>query len=204
MATPPEDEPRVDSPDARRVHALAMEMTSALVQPGPGSPPDRGFGSSPSAIAAHLGWVEDVALSRCGRGLDPADVFQEGLLGLMEAVSEQGDATAEGFEEMVRNRIAAQIDRALVEASGHRLQAQVMVGEAETYEGMEAVLGRELGRIPTDLEMAVRMNWPLDRLRAVREIVVEARRVHDLELLPFLSSQDAGDEQEPGSTDDHG
>ena len=78
---------------------------------------------------------------------------------------------------------------------------------ANDYERVELLLGRELRRAPTAAEIGARLEWTPQRTEQIREIVAEARRRHDEELLLYIDPEridvDPGDLL-PGEEGDDG
>src|SRR5207244_6047794 len=66
-------------------------------------------------LSAHLDWVETAAADRRDRGLSEGDLFQEGALGLVEAIRRFAGAGGAEFEVVCRREIAAHMDRALAD-----------------------------------------------------------------------------------------
>jgi DNA-directed RNA polymerase sigma subunit (sigma70/sigma32) len=62
----------------------------------------------------------------------------------------------------------------------------MLVNAATDYERTEILMRHELGRPPTDPELAEKLEWTVDRTRYVAQVVAEARRRHDEELLAFI------------------
>ena len=64
--------------------------------------------------------------------------------------------------------------------------AHLLVNAATDYERTEILMRRELGHSPTVPELAEKLEWSVDRTRYVAQVVAEARRRHDAELLDFI------------------
>ena len=71
------------------------------------------------------------------------------------------------------------------EASAVR-DAELLVAAASDYERTDLLLHRELQRQPTESEIAEKLEWTVERTRYVAQVVAEARRRHDEELLAFI------------------
>ena len=56
----------------------------------------------------------------------------------------------------------------------------------------------ELQREPTEVELAEKLEWTVDRTRYVAQVVADARRRHDEELLAFIDPEaiDFGDDDD--------
>jgi DNA-directed RNA polymerase sigma subunit (sigma70/sigma32) len=142
-----------------------------------------------SLLNAHLDWVASAAAERRDRGLSEGDLFQEGALGLMEAI---GALTAGGadFEVACRREIALRMDRALAEEAAAVRDGEMLVRDAEDYERTEISMRRELGRSATSAELAEKLEWTEQRTEQIARLVDDARRRHDEELLEYLDPVD--------------
>jgi DNA-directed RNA polymerase sigma subunit (sigma70/sigma32) len=139
-----------------------------------------------SLLNAHLDWVESAAEERRGRGLSEADLFQEGALGLMEAIGNVRAAGRADFEAACRREIANHMDRALADEEAAVRDSEMLVRAAEDYQRTEVGLRRELGREATSAELAEKLEWTQERTEQVGRLVADARRRHDEELLEYL------------------
>jgi DNA-directed RNA polymerase sigma subunit (sigma70/sigma32) len=140
-------------------------------------------------VAANLTLVIRHAETRQHRGLSLPDLILEGSLGLVEAVRTFSGGGADRFAGFAEEKIAAQIDAAIATEKAAVRDAQLMVTAATDYERTELLLWRELGRSPTAGEIAEKLEWTVDRTRYVAEVVAEARRRHDEELLAFIDPE---------------
>jgi hypothetical protein len=62
------------------------------------------------------------------------------------------------------------------------------------------LLAGELHRAPSESEIAEKLEWTIDRTRYVAQVVAEARRRHDEELLAFIDPEalDFDGDDDPG------
>jgi RNA polymerase primary sigma factor len=139
---------------------------------------------------AHLDWVVSAAEERSDQGLSQGDLFQEGTIGLLEAISSFHASGAPDFERFARRQVALRMDRALSEERRQVRDSEMLVRAAGEYDEAEIGLRRELGRPGSDVEMAARLEWSLQRTVAIRELVTEARRRYDQDLLQYLEEED--------------
>ncbi|HZV53261.1 MAG TPA: sigma factor [Candidatus Dormibacteraeota bacterium] len=139
---------------------------------------------------AHLDWVASAAEERAGRGLSQGDLFQEGTIGLLEAIGAFHASGASDFERFAREQVALRMDQALSEERRQVRDAEMLLQAADEYEQAEISLRRELGRQGSDVEMAARLEWSLQRTVAIRELVTEARRRYDEDLVQYLEEED--------------
>src|SRR5437764_3926269 len=66
-----------------------------------------------SLATAHLDWVRSAARERADRGLSQDDLFQEGTIGLMEAIDGFRDSGSRDFEAYARLHIVERMESAL-------------------------------------------------------------------------------------------
>ena len=131
--------------------------------------------------------VSELARQRTGRALAEDDLVQEGSLAALDAVDSFTGEPA-GFEAYVRERVGARMDAALGAEDTAVKETDLIVAAAIDFDRAEYVLARELRRKPTSLELAARLGWSAERVESVRELVEEARRRHDEELLQYLEA----------------
>lgn len=137
-------------------------------------------------LESHLPIVLAAAIARPDRGLSIGDLFQEGSLGLVAAIGEFAGRGSEAFEKFILERVDACLEDALrEEVEAVKAERALIVG-AEDFDRVEMMLAKELRRKPTDLEIGTRLEWDAARTAQVREIVDEARRQHDAEILSLL------------------
>ena len=140
-------------------------------------------------VAANLGKVIRLAEERGEQGLSTPDLVQEGSLGLVEAVRSFADSGDPDFDAFATRMIGAQMDAAIAAEAAAIRDAQLLVAAAGDYERIELALRRELRRPPTEKQIAVRLEWSVDRTRYVAQVVADARRRHDEELLEFIDPE---------------
>jgi DNA-directed RNA polymerase specialized sigma subunit len=143
-------------------------------------------GARESLVSAQLDWLQEAAQARAGRGLSEGDLVQEGCLGLMKAIEDFPQSGRPDFETFAQEQAAEQMDRALAQEGQAQEESRRLIQAAEDFQQAEFSLRRELGRQATASELAAKLEWPQDRTDAVAEMVAEARRRHDEELLAYL------------------
>lgn len=142
-------------------------------------------------IETHQDWVASAVLERSGRGLADGDLFQEGIIGLIEAIEGfPGLGGRPQFEPFARDLIARAMDAALGAEERVVRDGKMLVQAADDYVRTELILRRELGRPGTAVELAERLEWSVQRAEQIGEIVADARRRHDEELLQYLEPGD--------------
>jgi RNA polymerase sigma factor (sigma-70 family) len=186
----PHDIPAEDSPDSRgsaneRRRPDAAEHERLLRAAGFGDQEARD-----SLTRAHLDWVIAAARERAGRGLSEGDLFQEGTIGLLEAIEGFQSSGQTDFEPYARARVAVHMERALGDEERAVQDGKMLVQAAEDFQRVEVATRGELGRAPTDVELAEKLEWSVERTSEIRQMVEEARRRHDEELLQYLEDVD--------------
>lgn len=161
---------------------FAAREQAALLQRSAGG--DRQ--SQSRLIASQLGMVIRLAEARRDRGLSVSDLVQEGSLGLVEAVQAFGASGQPDFTAFAEQMVGEQMDAALATEAAAVRDAELLVAAATDYERVEILLARSLHRAPTEVEIAQKLEWSVERTRYVSEAVAEARRRHDEELLAFI------------------
>lgn len=140
-------------------------------------------------VAANLGLVIRLAETRDEQGLSFPDLVQEGAIGLVEAVRSFADRGDGDFATFAAQCIRAQMDAALASEAAAVRDAELLVAAATDYERTELVMRRELHRPPTDPELAEKLEWTVERTRYVAQVVADARRSHDEEMLQFIDPE---------------
>lgn len=192
MALRPDREPGRQAADAERIRNLADTA-------GDGRLPDADEHDQLLKAAArgdqlarelltkvHLPWVVRAAEERADRGLSQNDLFQEGTIGLMHAIATFRDSGATDFEVFAMREVARHMDHALSEEERTVQNGEMLVQAARDYEQAEISVRQELGREGTDAELAQKLGWPLERIIGIGELVAEARRRYDEEMLQYL------------------
>jgi DNA-directed RNA polymerase sigma subunit (sigma70/sigma32) len=156
-------------------------------------------------VAAHLSIVIRLATLRGHQGLSIADLVQEGSIGLVEAVRTFTSERGTDFTSFAEERIGAFMDASIAAESAAVRDAHLLVTAATDYEQTEVRMRRELHREPTVYELAEQLEWTLDRTRYVAQVVADARRRHDQELLAFIDPEavefDVDDDDEAAELD---
>jgi len=149
-------------------------------------------------VAENLGIVIRLAASRKDRGLTSGDLVQEGSIGLVEAVRSFTGSGQADFGAFAEARVGAQMDAAIASEVASVRDAQLLVAAATDYERTQILMRLELEREPGEVELAEKLEWTVERTRYVAQVVAEARRRHDEELLAFIDPDaiDLGDDDD--------
>jgi RNA polymerase sigma factor (sigma-70 family) len=148
--------------------------------------------SADRLVAAYLPTVVRLAAARGDEGLSVSDLVQEGSIGLLQAVRDFTRSGERDFRKFAEARIAAQLTSAIDAEAAAVRDAQLLVAASEDYARTEIILRRTLQREPTEKELAEKLEWTIDRLRYVANVVEEARRRHDAELLAYVDPEELG------------
>jgi DNA-directed RNA polymerase sigma subunit (sigma70/sigma32) len=140
-------------------------------------------------VAAHLDRVIRIAVAHGDQGLSVPDLVQEGSIGLLEAVRRFAYSGETDFGHFADTHIGAQMDAAITAEGAAVREGELLVTAATDYERAELVLARVLKRVPTAAELAEKLEWTVDRTTYVAQVVAEARRRHDEELLAFVDPE---------------
>jgi RNA polymerase primary sigma factor len=137
-------------------------------------------------IAVYLPTVVRLAAARSDEGLSLPDLVQEGSIGFIEAMRTFAASGEPDFAPFAEARVAAQLADAIeTEVSAVR-DERLLIAAAEDYDRIELVLARELHRAPNEAELAEKLEWTVERTRYVAQVVADARKRHDEELLAFI------------------
>lgn len=162
----------------------AAEQAELLRRAGDG---DRS--SQDRLVEAFMPTVMRLASARGEQGLPLGDLVQEGSIGLIEAIRSFSASGEPDFRRFAEVRIAARLAGAIDEEAAAVRDAQLLVTAAEDYDRVDMALRRELHREPTEAEMARKLEWTVERTRYVAQVVTDARRRHDEELLAYIDPE---------------
>ena len=146
-------------------------------------------GSEDRLVAANLDLVVRLAEARGEQGLSMADLVQEGSIGLVEAVRTFAYSGESDFARFAEQRAGAQMDAALAEEAAAVRDAELLIAAATDFERTQMVMRVELLRDPTQEELAEKLEWTVERTHYVAQVVADARRRHDEELLQFIDPE---------------
>jgi DNA-directed RNA polymerase sigma subunit (sigma70/sigma32) len=189
----PEDTPLdAIAAQARAYPPLPLDEVEALLQRTHQS---GGNAAAATLVRHHLFLALDAALQRKEKGLDLSDLYQEGSIAVVTAVEEYArrGGPADGLRAYVERVVALHLDAAIEREVQERAASEAFVRDAQAYELVEVDLHHRLGREPTSIEMAAALEWSVDHVEAVAEMLNEARALNDEALLPYLDDTDEGD-----------
>ena len=137
-------------------------------------------------VAANLGMVIRLAEAHHDSALSVPDLVMEGSIGLVEAARSFATSGELDFAKFAARKVGDQMDSAIAAETAAVRDAELLVAAASDYERTELLLARELRRAPNESEIAEKLEWTVERTRYVAQVVAEARRRHDEELLAFI------------------
>lgn len=140
-------------------------------------------------VAAHLDMVLRLAEARGEQRLSVVDLVQEGSIGLVEAVRSFASSDQADFAPFAEQLVTLRMDDAITAEAAAVRDAERLTVAATDYERTELVLARELHRRATEGELAEKLEWTIERTRYVAQVVADARRRHDEEMLQFMDPE---------------
>jgi RNA polymerase sigma-E/F/G factor len=161
---------------------------------------DRDPSARERLMEGNLPMVMRLARERAGRGLSVGDLFQEGCVGLLAAIRDFPGSGESHFDRFAEARVGGTMDAALGGEAAQLEQERLLVQAAEDFDRTELRLARELKRKPSAAEIGRALEWSEERTEYVRQLVEDARRRHDEEILAYVDEAEI--EPAPGLEED--
>ena len=179
------------SPGTESARRLEAELRRQARQGGRLSPDeerallDRRDKDAVDTLVQHnLDLVVTQAEQHLGHGLDFADLYQEGAVGLVDAVSAYTDGA--DFRKFASLHIGLQMDSLIDAEAGAVREAQAGVDDTRALDLAQAAFLQREGRAATHAELAEALGWDGARLDRVKAMLDRAREDNDAATLAFL------------------
>jgi DNA-directed RNA polymerase sigma subunit (sigma70/sigma32) len=181
------DDTELDSiaAQARSWAALSLDDVALLLA----DVRERGDGQARERLVEHhLGIALDEALARGDRGIELADLYQEGTLATLVAVAEFAERAGRptGLAAYVARVVGTHLEHVIEAAELERRSSEAFVRDAELYEVAEVALRQKLERPATTTELAAILEWPEERVVIVGDMLNAARKLADADLTQYL------------------
>jgi DNA-directed RNA polymerase sigma subunit (sigma70/sigma32) len=148
-------------------------------------------GTTATLVEHNLDLVVIQAESHRGRGLPFSDLYQEGTVGLVDAI---GAYTGRGdFRDFASLHIGLQIDSLIQAEAEDRKEAEVDILDLKTLETAQVMFRRGNRREATPEEMLKLLGWEETRLERIERMLDLAREHNDAATISFLDDSDAED-----------
>ena len=142
-------------------------------------------------VKHNLDLVADQAESHEGQGLGFADLYQEGNVGLFDAIGAYDGSGA--FRDFARLHIGLQMDSLIQSEAVARREAAADVDDARALDLAQTALRRNKGHPVTEAELAEALGWDVERVARVKANLDHARQENDAGTITFLD-EDSRDE----------
>jgi RNA polymerase sigma factor (sigma-70 family) len=146
--------------------------------------------ASRALVEHNLDLVVGQAERHQDRGLSFADLYQEGTVGLLDAVGAYGGQGT--FRDFARLHIGLQMDSLIEAEVGARREADRYVADTRRLDLAQVMYRQEHRREPDQEELAALLSWDREHVAKVLTLLEAARERNDLLTLEFL--EDAGEE----------
>ncbi|HVB53234.1 MAG TPA: hypothetical protein VNF24_03455 [Candidatus Acidoferrales bacterium] len=166
---------------------LSGKQLKALLANSPG--PESRAETAQQLVEGTLWAVLQAAESHHSETLPVEDLFQEGstaLVTVVHGLDPYRPLSPDQFLGRVRQAVGQVMDSLVAEEEDARLEDLRWAADAERLFAAEAELRLDTDTVPTDLQLAAHLSWPVARVAQLRRAVDEARSQHDVELMDIL------------------
>jgi DNA-directed RNA polymerase sigma subunit (sigma70/sigma32) len=154
--------------------------------------PDREAGRE--LVEHNLDLVIDQADKHRGRGLSFADLYQEGTVGLLDAIGAYaGQGDFRGFASL---HIGLQMDSLLEVEDRARSEEERNVADARSLDLAQVMFKQREHRDATESELAALLQWQPEHVAKILGLLEIARQRNDLLTLEFLDDAEDGEGQD--------
>lgn len=122
-----------------------------------------------------------------GCGLGFADLYQEGNVGLVDAVMAY-DGTGD-FRNFASLHVGLQMDSLIETESSAQREAEADLEDVRALDLARTALAKQLSRRATEVEMAAALGWDMARLAKVQANLEHARQENDAATITFLDDE---------------
>jgi RNA polymerase primary sigma factor len=142
-------------------------------------------GDDVDALVKHnLDLVAGQAEAHLDQGLTFADLYQEGSVGLVDAIAAydgRGD-----FRDFASLHIGLQMDSLIQSEAAARREAEADLDDVRALDLAQVALRQQLGREAAPAETAKALGWDMERVEKVQANLEYARQENDAATLNFL------------------
>lgn len=131
------------------------------------------------------------AEAHAGRGLPFSDLYQEGTIGLVDAIGAYGGKGA--FRDFASLHIGLQMDSLIESEDQARKETEEDVADVRTLDMAQVMFRRENGRDARPVEMQQSLGWDEGRMERIERMLDLARERNDAATINFLEASDADD-----------
>jgi DNA-directed RNA polymerase sigma subunit (sigma70/sigma32) len=156
----------------------------------------RGGGAAQERLVEHhLSRPLREALHRGNRGVDVVDLYQEGTVATIIAISEyaQRSDAAGGLNAFITKLVGLHLEHAIEQHELEKQEEEAFVRDARLYETAEVSMRHKLGRAATESELAAVLEWPAERVAVMAEQLSRARELYDSDVVQYLDDDDDGE-----------
>jgi RNA polymerase sigma factor (sigma-70 family) len=144
-------------------------------------------------VEAALPLICRLAERYAGRGIDTADLQQEGVLGVLRALGSY-DPQRGAFDAWASIWVRQALQQAIAEQTRPVRLPRHVLWDLHQLKNAQTSLAQRLGRDPRDLETADALGWPVERVGRVLALGQEPGQPEAIDLVEDPLSRDAYDD----------